>query len=112
MNVAIKRLADTTVAEISGDLDGSTAPLAQQQILEAIKGGDNVALDLTRVPYMSSAGLRMLLSTYRRVANGGGRIVFVGVVDEIRDTMDVTGFLKFFTLVETLDDAMAVLAPD
>lgn len=112
MNVAIKRLADTTVAEISGDLDGSTAPLAQQQILEAIRGGDNVALDLTRVPYMSSAGLRMLLSTYRRVANGGGRIVFVGVVDEIRDTMDVTGFLKFFTLVETLDDAMAVLAPD
>ena len=112
MNVVITHLADTTVAEISGDLDGSTAPLAQQQILEAIRGGDNVALDLTRVPYMSSAGLRMLLSTYRRVANAGGRIVFVGVVDEIKDTMDVTGFLKFFTLVETLDDAMAALAAD
>lgn len=110
MNVAIKSIDDTTVAEISGDLDGSTAPLAQQQVMGAITGGSPVILDLTNVPYMSSAGLRMLLSTYRQVTNTGGRIVFVGVVDEIKDTMEVTGFLKFFTLVDTLDDAMATLA--
>ncbi|HLI52260.1 MAG TPA: anti-sigma factor antagonist [Thermomicrobiaceae bacterium] len=110
MNVAIKNLDDTTIAEISGDIDGSTAPMAQQQVLSAIKGGSNVVLDLSNVPYMSSAGLRMLLSTYRQVTNSGGKIVFVGVVDEIKDTMEVTGFLKFFTLAETLDDAMVTLA--
>lgn len=110
MNVAIKNLDDTTIAEISGDIDGSTAPMAQQQVLGAIKGGSNVVLDLSNVPYMSSAGLRMLLSTYRQVTNSGGKIVFVGVVDEIKDTMEVTGFLKFFTLADTLDDAMVTLA--
>jgi len=110
VNVAIKNLDDTTIAEISGDIDGSTAPMAQQQVLSAIKGGSNVVLDLSNVPYMSSAGLRMLLSTYRQVTNSGGKIVFVGVVDEIKDTMEVTGFLKFFTLAETLDDAMVTLA--
>lgn len=110
MNVAIKSLGDATVAEIEGELDGSTAPLAQQQVLGALKPGRPVILDLTNVPYMSSAGLRMLLSTYRQVTNTGGQIVFVGVVDEIKDTMEVTGFLKFFTLADSLDDAMATLA--
>lgn len=109
MNVAIKSLDDTIIAEISGDLDGSTASVAQQQVRAAIKGDSRVIVDLTNVPYMSSAGLRMLLSTYRQVTNLGGRIVFVGVVDEIKDTMEVTGFLKFFTLTETIDDAMVTL---
>ena len=58
---------------------------------------------------MSSAGLRMLLSTYRQVTSKNGRIVLVGLSEEIQDTMSVTGFLKFFTICTTLESGLATL---
>ena len=109
MEVATRKADGMVVATVKGDIDGSNAGVAQQQILGAIADGDKVVLDLTEVPYMSSAGLRMLLSTYRTVTNTGGKVVLVGVVDEIKDTMSVTGFLKFFTLTDTLDSAVTAL---
>lgn len=109
MNVTIKMVDEVTVTEISGELDGSTAPVAQQRVLSVATVGCRIAMDLTEVPYMSSAGLRMLLSTYRQVTNSGGKVVLTGVAEEIQDTMAVTGFLKFFTLTDTLDQALVAL---
>jgi anti-sigma B factor antagonist len=109
MNVTVNNIGDVTVTLISGELDGSTAPVAQQQVLAVARETPRIVLDLTEVPYMSSAGLRMLLSTYRQVTNNGGKIVLVGVTDEIKDTMEVTGFLKFFTLTDTVDQAVTAL---
>lgn len=109
MNVTINNIGDVTVTLISGELDGSTAPVAQQEVLAVAREAALIVLDLTAVPYMSSAGLRMLLSTYRQVTNTGGKIVLVGVADEIKDTMEVTGFLKFFTLTDTVDQAVTAL---
>ena len=54
--------------------------------------------DVTGVPYMSSAGFRLLLLIYRQVSLRGGKVAIVGLSEEIRDTMAVTGFLDFFTI--------------
>jgi anti-sigma B factor antagonist len=110
MGVTVKKVKDVAVAEVSGEIDGSTAPAVQQQIRAAASENQKIVLDLTNVPYMSSAGLRMLLSTYRQVTGNGGRVVLVGVAPEIRDTMEITGFLRFFTLLGTVEDAVAALA--
>ena len=109
MDIAIKHLDDVAVVAMSGDLDASTAPVAQQHLLPLAQPGARILLDMTNVPYMSSAGLRMLLSAYRQLSNTGGRIVLVGVAEEIRDTMSVTGFLKFFTLRDTIEAGRAAL---
>ncbi len=109
MSIDTITVDDITVVVMSGDLDASTSPAAQQQLLALTKPGSRILLDMSEVPYMSSAGLRMLLSTYRQVAASGGRIVLVGVVEEIRDTMSVTGFLNFFTIYETVDEGLAAL---
>ena len=52
---------------------------------------------------MSSAGLRMMLLIYRQVIGGGGRVVLVGLSEDIKDTMSVTGFLDFFTMHDHVD---------
>ena len=59
---------------------------------------------------MSSAGLRLLLSIYRQITGAGGKIALAAVVDEIKDTMSVTGFLKFFVVHDTVAEAVASLA--
>ena len=108
VNVAIKQNAQ--VVTIAGEIDGSTAPQAQGQILALAGPKAKVALDMTGVTYMSSAGLRMLLLAYRTINGKGGKIVLVGLSSDLKDTMSVTGFLDFFTCTDTLDAGIKELA--
>jgi anti-sigma B factor antagonist len=109
MDIAIRTVDDVTVVEMAGELDAMTAPAAQLQLLSLVKPGCRILLDMTNVSYMSSAGLRMLLSTYRQLSSNNGRIVLVGVAEDIRDTMLATGFLNFFIIYETLDMGLEAL---
>lgn len=109
MELTTKVVNGVAVAELSGDIDGSTAPAAQRGVLAASQGATKLLLDLTNVPFMSSAGLRMLLSTYRQVTGNGGKIVLVGVREDILDTMTVTGFLRFFTVCDSVDAGLQTL---
>ncbi|MDZ8225094.1 STAS domain-containing protein [Nostoc sp. ChiVER01] len=99
-------LAPITVVEIVGDIDTNTAPLAQERILPLAQPEARMILEMTNVPYMSSAGLRMLLSLYRQLSAKGGQIILVGLSEEIQDTMSMTGFLDFFQTRNTLDEAL------
>jgi anti-sigma B factor antagonist len=81
----------------------------QQQVLPLAQPGAKILLDMTQVPYMSSAGLRMLLSLYRQVAAKDGQLVLVGLVEQIKDTMSITGFLDFFTTCDTLESGLQTL---
>jgi anti-sigma B factor antagonist len=98
-----------TVVEMTGDIDGKTAPDVQTQVLPLAQSGVKLLLDMTQVLYMSSAGLRMLLSVYRQVNAKEGQVVLIGLTEDIRDTMSITGFLDFFTTCETLDAGLATL---
>ena len=110
MEINVNQVDDVKVATIVGDIDGSTAPIAQAQILEMAKPGDKIVLDMTGVEYMSSAGLRMLLVMYRTIAGRGDQVVLVGLSEELQDTMEMTGFLDFFEHYDDLDAGLAALA--
>src|SRR5438105_15704308 len=110
MTVTIATDGAIKVAAVTGELDASTAPAVQQQLQPLALPGARVVLDMAAVPYMSSAGLRLLLSIYRQITAAGGTIALASVADEIQDTMAVTGFLKFFTVHENVTAAVASLA--
>ena len=110
LDINVTTAKDTTVVAITGEIDGSTAPKAGEQILALVQPGGKIILDLSKVSYMSSAGLRMLLLTYRTVNGKGGRVALVGLSTELEDTMSMTGFLDFFDHFDTLDAGIAHLA--
>lgn len=110
MEVHVKTLELVQVIELVGELDGSNAGAVQAQVLQLIGPASAVIMDMSRLTYMSSAGLRMLLSTYRTAASHKARVVLVGLNEEIRDTMSATGFLDFFTTHDTLDLGLAALS--
>lgn len=103
MEINIKNLEDIKIVELIGDVDASTAPEVQQKILPLAQSNSKILLDMSQVPYMSSAGLRILLSLYRKTAAYDGKLVLVGLSEDLQDTMSVTGFLDFFTTGETLE---------
>ena len=103
MDINIKTVEDVKVVEIIGDVDANTAPTVEQQVVPLAEPGSKILMDMTQVPYMSSAGLRILLSMYRQTEAKKGKLVLVGLSEELQDTMSVTGFLGFFTTCETFD---------
>lgn len=108
MEINVRPQEQATIVAITGDVDGKTAPQAQEQILPLIKDGCRLVLDLSGVEYMSSAGLRVLLSVRRQVP-ANGKVVLSGLSEQIRDTMAITGFLDFFTITETVGEALAAI---
>ncbi len=104
-SLSIELRDNCLTATIVGKIDGQTAPELQAQLLEALAPATHAVFDVSQVRYMSSAGFRMLLLSYRSLAIRGGRVALVGLAEEIRDTMAMTGFLDFFLLCDDVDEA-------
>lgn len=109
MEIQIKRHHDALVAEVTGELDGKTAPELDEVVSPLFQEGTPVLLDLTRTTYMSSAGLRSLLLLHREASAQGTPLVLVGVCREIKDVMVSTGFLRFFQTADTLGEVTRLL---
>lgn len=109
MDINIKTVEQVAIVEISGDIDGKTAPQAQAQVLPLIQPNCKVLINMSRVDYMSSAGLRMMLSIHRQASGNKGQLVLVGLSEDIKDTMSATGFLNFFIIQDTLEAGLAAL---
>ena len=109
MNIEIRTDGDYSIAKISGEIDSKTAPQAQEELLPVTEKHSRIVLDMTDVTFLSSAGLRTLLLLYRQVTADKGKIVLVGLTEEIQDTMAMTGFLKFFVIAQSLEEGLKAL---
>lgn len=106
MNVVITEEGDISTIKLDGSIDGKTAPVVREQIAPTLENAVKVILDMTKVGYLSSAGLRLLLVMYREFASKKGKLVLLNVSPEIQSVMSHTGFLNFFTLASSETDAM------
>jgi anti-sigma B factor antagonist len=101
MEIHTETINSVTVVEMLGELDSMSAPGVQDEVLLLANPGSKILLDMSRVTYMSSAGLRTLLILYRRINENSGKIILVGLNEDIQDIMAITGFLDFFEIVES-----------
>ena len=99
-----------TVVVLDGELDSSSAPAVQERLTEMVHPDQRVLVDLTAVPYMSSAGLRTMLMLYRTAQALDTSVGLVGVAPELKKMMEATGFLGFFAVHDTVEDGLADLA--
>jgi len=106
MELSFEHLNGIELIKLVGDLDGHTAPQVQADLLPRVAPGSKSLLDMSSVQYMSSAGLRLLLVLYRQLKAKEGRVILLGLGDDIKDTMSVTGFLDFFDIADHHDDAV------
>lgn len=109
MDIRVDATGPITLVTVAGELDGKTAPAAQQQIVPVCAQGGKMLLDMSGVTYMSSAGLRLMLLLYRQASAVKTELGLVGLSEELRDTMSATGFLSYFTLFATIEEGQAAL---
>ena len=90
--MTIKQIQNGTemTLKFEGRLDTTTAPDLEKQI-NCIENADSLVLDFSKLDYISSAGLRVLLAAHKTFAKKGGMIV-KNVNEIVLDIFDVTGF--------------------
>ena len=88
--------SELTVA-LEGRLDTTTAPQLDDELKSALNGVTKLDCDLAKLEYISSAGLRVLLSA-QKVMNKQGEMVVKNANEEIKEIFEVTGFVDILTI--------------
>jgi anti-anti-sigma factor len=65
---------------------------------------------MSKMSYMSSAGLRVLLLVQRRAQATGARVALARLPEDVREVMAATGFLEFFAVCDTVEEGAEALA--
>ena len=88
----------TLTMAIEGRIDTQTAPELEQAVNDSIAGITQLILDFSKVSYISSAGLRTILTAENWMEARNGSMVIRGAAKNIKDVFKVTGFDTFLTL--------------
>ncbi len=87
---------ELTIA-IEGRLDTTTAPMLEAELKQSISGVEKLVFDFGSLEYLSSAGLRVILSA-QKVMNKQGEMIVRHVNDTIAEIFEVTGFFDILTI--------------
>jgi anti-sigma B factor antagonist len=89
--------ADALSVTVEGRIDTTTAPELEKEIKDSLDGVKSLVLDFEKVEYISSAGLRVLLST-QKIMNKQGEMKLINVNSDIMEIFEVTGFSDILTI--------------
>lgn len=82
---------------LEGRLDTMTSPELEEELKKSLDGVDTLTMDFSKLDYISSAGLRVLLSAHKKMSAAGGMKV-VHVNEIVQEVFDVTGFSDILTI--------------
>ena len=97
MNIEIKKDADKLVLEITGRLDTVTAPTLDKAINDNLGETKSLILDFKGLEYISSAGLRVLLATQKKMQQLGAMKI-INACELVMEVFEVTGFKDILTI--------------
>lgn len=108
MTVKCDTLDNLTVIRVAGRLDSVTCSELEDKTLRTIGAGQhNLILDLSEVPFISSAGLRVILVATKKV-HGQGKLVLCGLKAQVREIIEMAGFHNIIKVYDDLEGAKAV----
>lgn len=97
MNIE-KKLEGTTLSiALEGRLDTTTSPDLEEVLAASLDGVTELVFDFAKLDYLSSAGLRVLLSAQKRM-NKQGSMKLVHVNDTVKEVFEITGFADFLAI--------------
>ncbi len=82
---------------LEGRLDTTTAPELEAELNQSLAGAEKLHFDFTSLNYISSAGLRVLLSAQKIMSKKGGMVIS-NVNEIVQEVFDVTGFSDILTI--------------
>ena len=97
MNITTKKENTTLTVALEGRLDTTTAPELEAALDEGLENTKELIFNLENLEYISSAGLRVLLTTQKKM-NKQGKMIIRNVCDDIKEIFEITGFIDILTI--------------
>ena len=97
MTIDKQQHGDTLTLALEGRLDTGTSPELEKELKASLENTENLILDFSRLSYISSAGLRVLL-TAQKAMSGKGGMKIKNVNEIVREVFDMTGFSGILTI--------------
>ncbi len=97
MDIRQVKQGDTVVVAPSGRIDSTTSDAVEKALIAVLDAGERkLVVDFSRVDYISSAGLRVLLVAAKRLSGGRGSFELANLGESVRQVFDLAGFLPLF----------------
>jgi anti-sigma B factor antagonist len=107
MEILQIRQGTTLVFSLSGRLDARTSETFEQQLLAAIAAGErSVLMNFSKLNYISSAGLRVLLLAAKKLQVNSGRIALCSLEPALKTVFDIAGFSTIFPIFVSQEEAI------
>ena len=107
MEISQTKIDDVPIVTVSGRIDGTTSKDLETILNELIDQNlSEIVLDLEGVVYISSVGLRVLLSALKKVRPKKGDVKLVSLQPFVREVFEITGFTKLFTIYLSQGEAL------
>lgn len=97
MEIQTTKKDDVLTVSLTGRLDTTTSPKLDEELKKSLDGVRELTMDLEGLEYISSAGLRILLST-QKTMNQQGTMRLINVSSMVMDVFEVTGFSDILTI--------------
>jgi anti-anti-sigma factor len=109
MEIYTKTEEKWRVIGLNGSFDAQTSPKAEAAINTEIEDGHKfIGIDLEMVLFMSSGGLRVLLSSKKKLKELGGDLVLIKPRENVMSVLEVSGFAKMFSVMDSLEGLVKV----
>ena len=109
MDIREEARGDALLVTASGRLDSNSAATLEAVLPARAQANAKVILDLSEAPYVSSAGLRVLLMGAKAARATGHKLVLTGLSPSVREVFDISGFTSIFAIEPDVDSALAAL---
>lgn len=101
------------VIELEGEVDVYTAPQLKQQMISILEGGAKMmVVDLTKVDYLDSTALGVLIGGLKRMRERDGNMVLICPSPRIRRVFEITGLDKIFDIYNSEGDAQEAIGKE
>lgn len=108
LQIQSERDGDTLILVPEGRIDSSNASEFEREMNAHIDSGDvHIVVDFSRLSFISSSGMRVLLIAAKRVRRGG-KLVLCSMRDSIREIFSISGFDAIITVVKSREEALGV----
>jgi anti-sigma B factor antagonist len=110
MEVTSKSSEKAIVIYVDGDLTTNSSPKVEAEIKEILEGSaKNVVINIERVNFIASTGLRIILALGKRLNSQGLKLTVCSMNSSTKSVFEMSGFSKIFPVFENEDEALAAL---
>ncbi len=107
LRIQLEEIEHRVILRIDGRVDAASAPILERKINSLIEEDHYLLiLDFSQIDYLSSAGMRVLLSATKKLKSKKGRLILFSVADEVEEIIKMAGFDKILHICSSEKEAL------